>query len=249
MIGQVHLLAMAGSLSETEALLRAALADLGVTAFNYGAAQMKITEGPVIDRFWTNMEERWIQRYVVKRYHLLDRLVAAALVRVRPFTFSEIFSVPPDLPEQEEMETEFPYRNGVVVPIHSPFGRFGMLSAACDHPILDGGDAATSFIANVALLATTAHERAEQLSAVETASSIALTDREVECLRWSVFGKTSDEIAVILGLTERTVRKHITTAMDKLNVTNRVQAVSKALALGLVSFGYSTKMEPDPRFQ
>jgi DNA-binding NarL/FixJ family response regulator len=58
--------------------------------------------------------------------------------------------------------------------------------------------------------------------------SVALNDREVQSLTWSARGKTSTEIAVILGLSKRTVDFHIENACRKLNVATRIEAAVKA---------------------
>jgi DNA-binding response OmpR family regulator len=57
---------------------------------------------------------------------------------------------------------------------------------------------------------------------------IDLGKREVETLTWAARGKTSAEIAQILGLSKRTVDFHIDNARVKLGVTTRTQAVIKA---------------------
>jgi DNA-binding response OmpR family regulator len=57
---------------------------------------------------------------------------------------------------------------------------------------------------------------------------IALNDREVETLTWAARGKTSTEIAQILGLTKRTVDFHIDNARTKLGAATRTEAVIKA---------------------
>ncbi len=57
---------------------------------------------------------------------------------------------------------------------------------------------------------------------------IGLNDREVEALTWSARGKTSAEIATILGLTKRTVDFHIDNARVKLGASTRTEAVLKA---------------------
>lgn len=61
-----------------------------------------------------------------------------------------------------------------------------------------------------------------------------LTGREREVLSWVGRGKTSSEIATILGLSERTVNFHCERAMKRLGVANRAQAVAKAVAEGLI---------------
>jgi DNA-binding NarL/FixJ family response regulator len=62
-----------------------------------------------------------------------------------------------------------------------------------------------------------------------------LTQREKEVLTWVGRGKTSSEIAIILGLSERTVNFHCDQAMRRLDVINRTQAVAKALTAGLIT--------------
>lgn len=61
-----------------------------------------------------------------------------------------------------------------------------------------------------------------------------LSAREVEVLKWTGAGKSSWEIALILGVAERTVNFHVNNALRKLNVVNRTQAVAVALQLGLI---------------
>lgn len=63
---------------------------------------------------------------------------------------------------------------------------------------------------------------------------VALNDREVECLTWSARGKTSPEIATILGIAKRTVNFHIENACRKLKVSTRTEAVVKAASGRLI---------------
>lgn len=58
--------------------------------------------------------------------------------------------------------------------------------------------------------------------------AVVLNDREVEVLTWVARGKTSLEIAEILGLTKRTIDFHIDNARDKLGAATRTEAVLKA---------------------
>jgi DNA-binding NarL/FixJ family response regulator len=62
----------------------------------------------------------------------------------------------------------------------------------------------------------------------------SLTDRELEILELVSRGLTVKQVASRLGLSPRTVETHIAKLYRKLGVRNRVQAVSKAAALGLV---------------
>jgi DNA-binding response OmpR family regulator len=58
--------------------------------------------------------------------------------------------------------------------------------------------------------------------------AIAINDREAECLTWVARGKTSADIAQILGLTKRTVDFHVDSARTKLGAATRTEAVIKA---------------------
>jgi DNA-binding response OmpR family regulator len=60
------------------------------------------------------------------------------------------------------------------------------------------------------------------------AEAVQLNAREVETLTWAARGKTSAEIAQILGLSKRTVDFHIDNARNKLGVTTRTHAAIKA---------------------
>jgi DNA-binding NarL/FixJ family response regulator len=63
---------------------------------------------------------------------------------------------------------------------------------------------------------------------------IVLSDREAEALTWSARGKTSDEIAQIIGLSRRTVDFHLDNARSKLGVATRIEAVANAVAAKLI---------------
>jgi len=63
---------------------------------------------------------------------------------------------------------------------------------------------------------------------------VGLTAREAEALTWSARGKTSEEIAPILGLTKRTVDFHLDNARRKLGVATRVEAAAKAVSARLI---------------
>lgn len=61
-----------------------------------------------------------------------------------------------------------------------------------------------------------------------------LNDREVEVLTWAARGKTSAEIAQIVGLTKRTIDFHIDNARAKLGASTRTEAVIKAASGRLI---------------
>ena len=56
----------------------------------------------------------------------------------------------------------------------------------------------------------------------------ALTKRQREALEWVGDGKTTQDIAVLMGLTVATVEKHLRLARESLAVETTAQAVLKA---------------------
>jgi len=60
-------------------------------------------------------------------------------------------------------------------------------------------------------------------------SSKNLTPREFDVLKWVVKGKTNQEIGVELGISQKTVEKHLESVFAKLKVTSRVEAAVLAV--------------------
>jgi len=62
-----------------------------------------------------------------------------------------------------------------------------------------------------------------------------LTKREIEILRWTAQGKSSEEIANILHLSVNTINYHIKNSIAKLGTTNKTAAAVTATLLGLLN--------------
>ena len=62
-----------------------------------------------------------------------------------------------------------------------------------------------------------------------------LTKREKEVFTLLIANKTTKEIAEQLNISEKTVRNHISNAMQKLSVKGRVQAVVELLRLNEIT--------------
>jgi two-component system, NarL family, response regulator YdfI len=66
------------------------------------------------------------------------------------------------------------------------------------------------------------------------ASGTSLTVRELEVLRSIARGERSKEIALALGISERTVKAHIASIFSRLGVDSRGAAIAEAARLGLL---------------
>jgi DNA-binding NarL/FixJ family response regulator len=61
-----------------------------------------------------------------------------------------------------------------------------------------------------------------------------ITEREQEVLALVVAGKTNQEIALALRISEKTVEKHVGAILSKLGVASRVEAAVQAIQRGLI---------------
>lgn len=62
----------------------------------------------------------------------------------------------------------------------------------------------------------------------------SLSVRERECLRWVSEGKTTGEVAMILGVTANTVNSYLAHAIRKYGAANRAMAIATAIRSGTI---------------
>jgi DNA-binding NarL/FixJ family response regulator len=85
-------------------------------------------------------------------------------------------------------------------------------------------------------LATEDHGHGEARPAEGGLPSDVLTPRELEVLGLVQRGRSNREVAENLFISRGTVKRHIENIMAKLGVSDRTQAVVKALQLGILEF-------------
>jgi DNA-binding CsgD family transcriptional regulator len=141
------------------------------------------------------------------------------------------------LGERWEAQAAFGYRVGVGVALHLPGGLHFMIGVDRDQPLPVDAAERRRLAGDLCLFAAFAHETAIELLLPKQRKPEAgglLSARELEVLRWTADGKTAWELGRILGISEQTVARHVSSAAQKLGCVNKVQAVAKALRLGLV---------------
>jgi NarL family two-component system response regulator LiaR len=78
-------------------------------------------------------------------------------------------------------------------------------------------------------------KRATVTSVKENKGQGLLSERESEVLRLVALGMSNKEVAEELFLSQRTVKAHLTSVFNKLNVASRSEAIVKGLQWGLVT--------------
>ena len=114
-------------------------------------------------------------------------------------------------------------------PTHDASGLRGCVSLSGDREQFTHQE-----MSELSYISTHVYDRLAHIRHMDTRLADTLTDREIDCLTWTAAGKTSAEIANIVGLSEHTVNHYLNRATKKLDTVNRTQAVAKALRIGLI---------------
>lgn len=181
----------------------------------------------------SNYPSQWQDRYMAARYFEVDPIVRRTATDVRPLAWaSDEFDGQAEFWEDAKTHG---IAYGWALAIHGPHMATGLLSLARSHqPVttfeLDEKEMKLVWLTHLVQGLLGAMDPNMRLPE----SACQLTNRECEVLRWSAAGKTADEIGTILGISERTVTFHVTSSLYKLDVTNKTQAVAKALLLKLI---------------
>ena len=120
-------------------------------------------------------------------------------------------------------------RSGIAFPIVQENGRAGAVVFCGDRLALDEQALCATHARCHALFSEVARQRP-----LAGAALPAMSKREIECLRLTANGFTSEEIATALGLSVHTANQYLASSGHKLNAVNRIHAVAKALRAGLI---------------
>lgn len=180
--------------------------------------------------------EAWLRRYVQGDYVHVDPVIRQVRQTTMPFAWNEAPYDSRDETATKVMNeaTAFGLVDGLAVPIYTTHGFQAIVTFGADRMVLsrDGR-------AGLHLIAIYAHSQARSILTRQQGSPTAripkLSPREIECLKWSAAGKTTWEISVILGLSNRTVDEYLASAAAKLGAVNRVQTVAEALRRSVIT--------------
>ncbi|ALC15001.1 transcriptional regulator, LuxR family [Desulfuromonas soudanensis] len=239
-MGLIDALNRTDSVDEIHALCAEACTGFGFDHFIYGARTPTSLVHPhlfIISGFPTP----WWEHYKEQNYFQIDPTVAHCASRTVPLIWNSLAPREGENPAMRRFMDESRssgLRSGVSLPVHGWQGESAMLSMVSSREPEAMQQEIVAALPELQLLTAHLHEAVRRLVEVREITAgpqPGLTDRERECLLWSAEGKTSWETSQILGIAERTVIFHLQNAGTKLNVTNRQQAVARAISLRLVT--------------
>ncbi len=194
--------------------------------------------------------DEWLEKYTTKDYVNIDPVLKHCFSSEQPFCWTD-FS---DENKEERAFFDDAAAHGLIGGISIGLPRYngsrGMISVTTDHMVKSGTPEYTKVVLCLYALQSQLHSRICQLAseANENNTLIDFTDREQECLLWTAEGKTAQEIADILGVSESTVTFHMKNVMRKLNVCNRSQAIAKSVLEGYIVPQFYTESFPTYHF-
>ena len=120
--------------------------------------------------------------------------------------------------------------NGAYFSVHLANGRLGAVNFSGS-----GNQPDHQQLVELNYLANLLYSKIHEIRKSDDELDFGLKKNEVNCLKWTSQGKTSWEIASIMGLSEHTVNHYLTSAAQNLDTSNRTHAVSKALRLKIIT--------------
>lgn len=180
--------------------------------------------------------DQWVERYATQRYVSIDPVVRTGLAALVPLDWA-------DLPKESATERRFfgesrefgVGRHGLTFSLGGKKKESGIFCINSDVSDKEWRGIKRCCMRDFQILSAFFHNKVlEDVGENTLMLAENLSCRESECLKWAAEGKTAWETSMILGVSERCVRFHLDQARRKLNCLTKVQAVAKAVALGLV---------------
>lgn len=164
---------------------------------------------------------------------VLHRLMRSSV----PFIYDQKLYVDAGAADLWEEQAPFGYCTGISVGLHLAQDRHFLIGVDRPKSLPRSEIKLTRMLANLQLLAVHAQYAAQkifdyELDAAEPKPS--LTPREMECLKWTMEGKSAYVTGQILSISASAVNFHLQNAMRKLEVASKHQAVLKCVSLGIL---------------
>ena len=184
---------------------------------------------------YANYPDAWKTYYMTRNLHRVDPTLHKSILSIAPVDwqrferdqkFKSVFSPAEDFGVSSQ---------GLTVPIRGPFGDRGLLSVTRSCSPEEWASLKRKIMGDLQTAAVHLHDSIMRTNSVIGALGYsALSAREKEILQWVAAGKLQQEIGDILSISHRTVEIHLRSARHKLGAFTTVQAVGRAIGMGLI---------------
>jgi len=209
-----------------------AAAALDLSCFAY----MSVPHQPGgVPQLISNYPPAWTTHYLRSHYERFDPVIVQALSNPEPFEWGfEVGLSAPSEPQRELFEeaAKFGIRCGFTVPVHDKRGPVAAVTFAADErrPRFERLICEHARVIQLMAMYFHAHARRKIVIADRVVDGVALSPRELECLKWAAQGKTAWETGRILGISRHTTATYLENAKTKLGVRTIIQAVARLAA-------------------
>ncbi|GFE51893.1 LuxR family transcriptional regulator [Roseobacter cerasinus] len=182
----------------------------------------------------TTYPDAWVTHYLLNNYAVVDPVVERALSEGESFGWHEL---PPSPKAQGMLKAAEQYgvgQSGYSFVYQDSRGRRGLFSLNSRMPRREWIGYIEPLVDDFETMLPILQAKAVSEAAAESHDAPQLTRRECECLRLSSEGKSYSEIAIILSLSEHTVRSYLKLARIKLDCVTLAQAVAKAVRMRII---------------
>jgi DNA-binding CsgD family transcriptional regulator len=191
-----------------------------------GLVQVRMLFGEGIDP--------WLKYYIRRGYAADDCIVRECFRTPHPFFWSEIVArggLSPMAVRILKEAHQFGLRRAFVAPVHKPDSSVLVVLFA-GSALVSQSPAERTASQLLASCYATAGSHLHAIDRPRDRRPYRLTQRQIECLKWSLKGKSSTAIGRILDISPRVVDDHFARACKRLGVRTRAQAVHAASNLG-----------------
>lgn len=218
---------------EALAELKQKCVELGVKHLAYGiVAPGKSKQTLPFDAIATYGPD-WIKRYFLQRYFVIDPVISLVQRERTPYDWH---SLPPTKQTSDFFAESREFgvgQNGVAIPLRGDDGELCCLSFTADLTNKDWWQFKKEVLPHVFLFAHEFH--AQALNARKPIlEDVQLSSRELEVLKWAAEGKSMQDTAQILGVSDHTVRTYLQNCQRKLRGANKLHTVVQALRIGVI---------------
>lgn len=181
-------------------------------------------------------QAQWQTRYLERNLTLVDPVVRLARQYMRPFFWSRTDAAFQDSATRGffDQAERFGISSGLTIPIPASYGRFAMLTMVSAQSRAPETVKLGNPVRAITAAALVHVWLAKLVARDESAARPVLSGRQLACLTWASFGKTTAETAVLLGISPNTARCYLVEAKERLGAVNTAHAIRVAVERGLI---------------
>lgn len=203
--------------------------------FEYFCYGIKAPTSAVSDniKIFDTYPNGWMAHYQSQGYIDADPTVQSALKSTEPILWPDWSATRESRFWSDARDHGLAY--GIAQPVWSARGVFGLLSFARGTNVISPTEEKDLSL-KILWLANAAHSMMSNhiLADMGLEGAVNLSERELEVLRWTSDGMNAAEVSEKLNISISTVNWHIQQILTKLGARNKVQAVFRAISLGIL---------------